>query len=165
MLDYAPVISMAKPSLHEKYRFFIFPREHKHDEQERIRREHELDEQERIRLAISEIDWGRWCNSPLDSFPVLQDPLAIMGIVGLLSPFVILGIAIATGVVDVNKGRFWAMEVDMTEGSILNNCVARNLAVVERITIFACACPIEALDCTHWDVAVRWMESCYLKNE
>jgi len=36
----------------------------------------------------------------------LQDPLAIMGIVGLLSPFLILGIAIATGVVDINKGRF-----------------------------------------------------------
>jgi hypothetical protein len=29
-----------------------------------------------------------------------------MGIVGLLSPFVILGIAIATGVVDVSKGKF-----------------------------------------------------------
>ena len=35
---------------------------------------------------------------------VLQDPLAIIGIVSILLPFIILGIAIGTGVVDVNAG-------------------------------------------------------------
>ena len=37
--------------------------------------------------------------------PILQDPLAIMGLLGLIVPFVILGIAIATGVVDIGKGK------------------------------------------------------------
>lgn len=35
----------------------------------------------------------------------VQDPLALIGIAGLLLPFIILGIAIATGVVDLNKGK------------------------------------------------------------
>lgn len=34
----------------------------------------------------------------------LQDPLAIIGIVSILLPFIILGIAIATGVVDTSAG-------------------------------------------------------------
>lgn len=33
----------------------------------------------------------------------LKDPLAIMGIIGLLFPFILLGIFIATGVVDLNQ--------------------------------------------------------------
>ena len=32
----------------------------------------------------------------------MQDPVAIAGIIGILLPFVILGIAIGTGYVDVN---------------------------------------------------------------
>lgn len=36
---------------------------------------------------------------------ILQDPLAIMGLLGLLVPFVILGVAIATGVIDISKGK------------------------------------------------------------
>ena len=35
----------------------------------------------------------------------LQDPAAIIGIVAIFFPFVILGIAIATGVVDLEAGR------------------------------------------------------------
>lgn len=35
----------------------------------------------------------------------MQDPLALIGILGLLLPFIILGIAISTGVVDVNAGK------------------------------------------------------------
>lgn len=35
----------------------------------------------------------------------MQDPLAIIGIVSIFLPFIILAIAIATGVVDVNAGR------------------------------------------------------------
>jgi hypothetical protein len=35
----------------------------------------------------------------------MQDPLAIIGIVSILLPFIILGIAIATGIVDVNAGH------------------------------------------------------------
>ncbi|KAK9901542.1 hypothetical protein WJX75_001376 [Coccomyxa subellipsoidea] len=35
----------------------------------------------------------------------LKDPLAIIGIVSILLPFIILGIAIATGIVDVNAGH------------------------------------------------------------
>ncbi len=35
---------------------------------------------------------------------ILQDPLAIIGIVSILLPFIILGIAIGTGVVDVSAG-------------------------------------------------------------
>ncbi|BDA42331.1 hypothetical protein COCOBI_03-2180 [Coccomyxa sp. Obi] len=35
----------------------------------------------------------------------LKDPLAIIGIVSIFLPFIILAIAIATGVVDVNAGR------------------------------------------------------------
>ncbi len=35
---------------------------------------------------------------------MLQDPLAIIGIVSILLPFIILGIAIGTGVVDVSAG-------------------------------------------------------------
>lgn len=34
-----------------------------------------------------------------------KDPLALIGILAIFFPFVILGIAIATGVVDVNGGR------------------------------------------------------------
>lgn len=33
---------------------------------------------------------------------VMQDPIAIVGILGIMLPFVILGIAIATGYVDVS---------------------------------------------------------------
>ena len=32
----------------------------------------------------------------------MQDPIAIVGILGILFPFVILGIAIATGVIDTS---------------------------------------------------------------
>jgi hypothetical protein len=39
----------------------------------------------------------------LSFFP--QDPLAQIGILAILSPFVILGLAIAFGVVDLNGGR------------------------------------------------------------
>jgi hypothetical protein len=35
----------------------------------------------------------------------LSDPAAIIGILAIFTPFVILGIAIATGVVDVSAGR------------------------------------------------------------
>jgi uncharacterized protein (DUF2062 family) len=35
----------------------------------------------------------------------LQDPLAIIGIAAIFLPFVLLGIAIALGLVDVNGGR------------------------------------------------------------
>ena len=35
---------------------------------------------------------------------ISQDPLAIIGIVSILLPFIILGIAIGTGVVDVSAG-------------------------------------------------------------
>lgn len=34
----------------------------------------------------------------------IKDPLAIIGLVSILLPFIILGIAIATGVVDVSAG-------------------------------------------------------------
>lgn len=40
----------------------------------------------------------------LPLFP-LQDPLAIIGIAAIFLPFVLLGIAIALGLVDVNGGR------------------------------------------------------------
>lgn len=40
------------------------------------------------------------------SFPPLpQDPLAIIGILAILGPFLILGVAIATGLVDLTAGR------------------------------------------------------------
>ena len=35
---------------------------------------------------------------------VMQDPLAIIGLAGILLPFIILGIAIATGVIDTSAG-------------------------------------------------------------
>jgi len=35
----------------------------------------------------------------------MQDPLAIIGIISILLPFIILGICIATGVIDVNAGK------------------------------------------------------------
>ena len=35
---------------------------------------------------------------------IMQDPLAIIGLVSILLPFIILGIAIATGVVDTSAG-------------------------------------------------------------
>jgi hypothetical protein len=35
----------------------------------------------------------------------VQDPLAIIGLLGILLPFIILGVAIATGVIDVNAGK------------------------------------------------------------
>jgi hypothetical protein len=35
----------------------------------------------------------------------LQDPLALMGIVAILFPFIFLGIAIAFGLVDLSGGR------------------------------------------------------------
>lgn len=35
----------------------------------------------------------------------IKDPMAIVGILGLLSPFVILGVAIAMGAVDVSEYR------------------------------------------------------------
>lgn len=40
----------------------------------------------------------------LPEFPshLMQDPIAIVGILGILLPFVILGIAIGTGYVDVS---------------------------------------------------------------
>ena len=34
----------------------------------------------------------------------MQDPLAIIGLAGILLPFIILGIAIATGVIDTSAG-------------------------------------------------------------
>ena len=35
----------------------------------------------------------------------MQDPLAIIGVLAILLPFVILGVCIATGVIDVNAGK------------------------------------------------------------
>ena len=37
-----------------------------------------------------------------------QDPLAIIGLVSILLPFIILGIAIATGVIDTSAGSSYA---------------------------------------------------------
>ena len=45
-----------------------------------------------------------WASSGKSIVSMLQDPLAIIGIVSILLPFIILGIAIATGVVDVTAG-------------------------------------------------------------
>ena len=35
-------------------------------------------------------------------FPYLQDPLAIMGVIGILLPFIIVGVLVALGVIDPN---------------------------------------------------------------
>ena len=49
----------------------------------------------------------QWCRTlkALIRTALPQDPLAIMGLLGLFVPFVILGIAIATGVIDISKGK------------------------------------------------------------
>jgi len=41
----------------------------------------------------------------MDFAVVLQDPLAIIGIASILLPFLILGLAIGTGFVDLGKTR------------------------------------------------------------
>lgn len=43
-------------------------------------------------------------SSEIVALCILQDPLAIMGLAGILLPFIILGIAIATGVIDTSAG-------------------------------------------------------------
>ncbi len=45
-------------------------------------------------------DWNKaFC------MPAVQDPLAIIGLLAIFLPFLILGVAIGTGVIDVNAGK------------------------------------------------------------
>ena len=53
----------------------------------------------------ADYDLRQACCNTVTEIPCMQDPLAIIGIVSILLPFIILGIAIATGVIDVNAGR------------------------------------------------------------